>query len=162
MNMGKKVTRKHFSNRVMLSLIIVIILILSLIPYTSVVCPAWEIQVIDEYGNPFPKANISHYWQYYSLEHNDHELDTCTDVTGNITFPERTVSAGFLRRIYGIVSEILDQGQNASIGPHTNVIASGKGYDNHALYYNNDTIPQVIQLKKHAPDSLFIYRRNCE
>ncbi|MFH2049800.1 MAG: hypothetical protein ABIJ12_10185 [bacterium] len=158
----KKVKRKHFTKRIILSIIAVVILVLSLIPYTSVVCPAWEIQVIDEYGNPFPKANISHYWQYYSLEDFDHELDTCTDVTGNITFPERTISAGLLMRIYGIVNEILDQGQNASIGPHTNVIASGKGYDNHLFYYNNQKTPQVIQLKKHAPYSLFIYRRNCE
>ena len=61
-------------------------IVASLYPSTSIVCPAWTIQVVDTAGNPLRGAFVRQVWKDYSVESASHE-DAHTDENGHVSFP---------------------------------------------------------------------------
>src|SRR3989442_9895006 len=79
----------------------------SLYPSTSIVCPAWTIQVVDTAGNPLRGAFVRQVGIDYSVESASHEQDAHTDDSGYVSFPERTVRSSLLARTVGVISQTL-------------------------------------------------------
>src|SRR5437867_12156976 len=97
----------------------------SLYPATSIVCPAWTIQVVDTAGNPLRGAFVRQVWKDYSVESASHEQDTHTDENGYVSFPEGTVRSSWLARPLGVISNSASVGVHASYGPSAQVLAYG-------------------------------------
>ena len=121
-----------------------------LYPYKSVVCPAWQIQVVTETGKPLKGAFVRQHWQDYSVESDGHEQDAYTDENGYVSFPERTIKASLLSRGLGAISNTLSQGIHASYGPHAFVaaygeIVNGKRLEGSATYEAGQPLPEKIE-----------------
>src|SRR5947208_14196091 len=76
----------------------------SLYPATSIVCPAWTIQVVDTAGNPLRGAFVRQVWKDYSVESASHEQDTQTDGDHHVSFLVRTFRSYWLARTIVVVS----------------------------------------------------------
>src|SRR5256885_5734930 len=111
----------------------------SLYPATSIVCPAWTIQIVDTAGNPLRGAFVRQVWKDYSVESASHEQDAHTDENGYVSFPERTVRSSWLARTFGVISQTVWLGVHASHGPPPHVlpfggILGGKPVEGNAQY----------------------------
>ncbi len=137
------------------------LLFLALIPFPTTICPAWHLQVLDKNDQPFPYANASQIWRYYSLEEEDHIDDQCSDSQGRISFPKRTFTSSLATRAWGAVRKIRELGIHASIGSSAYVLVSGPGYDNHLLKCTGTERQCIIRLTEEAPDEMFPHRKRC-
>jgi hypothetical protein len=124
-------------------------LIVSLYPTTSIVCPAWTLQVVDESGNPLRGAFVRQVWQDYTLESSSHEQDAQTDGNGYVSFPERTVKASLLSRMFGTIIKGISLNVHASHGPSAYILAygeivEGKRLEGSAHYREGVSLPQQL------------------
>jgi hypothetical protein len=138
-----------------------IISLLALLPFPTTTCPEWTLQILASNGKPYPHANATQHWQYYSVEHHDHYEDACADNSGTVTFPKRTFTASIAQRALGGILEVLQVGVHSSFGSHSYVIASGAGYDNHLVSYTGGEPPKSVQLTTKS-DHEFLYRKVCK
>lgn len=98
----------------------------SLVPYRSVVCPAWRVEVVGTNGKPRPSVKVTQDWTYYSLQSEPQTDVRMTDDRGEVVFPMRSVWASALRRALGAAWELARMGLNASFGPHASIFLSVK------------------------------------
>ncbi|HEY0099835.1 MAG TPA: hypothetical protein VGB76_12885 [Pyrinomonadaceae bacterium] len=107
--------------------------IIPLSPYTSLVCPAWTIQIVDEAGSPVKGALVTQYWQDYTVESGSHKQVAYADENGYVSFPERNVSASPLSRTWGVIWNTVSLGVHASYGASAHLLAYGKVVDGKRL-----------------------------
>ncbi len=122
-----------------------------LYPSTSVLCPAWKIQLVDEAGNPVPNAFVRQHWQDYSVESDSHEQDTYSDENGYVSFPERTIKASRLLRFAGATLNLLSQGVHASFGASSHIAAygdkvKGRRLEGFAYYEEGKPLPKQLEM----------------
>ena len=105
-------------------LLITVLVVLCIIPFTTVEAPDWEVNVVDKSGKPLGGVNVGESYKNYSAEQTGGELTLVTDERGLVVFPERTIrSSGFKRMIAIALSAT--GGVHASFGPHAYVFAFG-------------------------------------
>jgi hypothetical protein len=102
--------------RASLEIALVIGVVLSLIPYSTVTVPSWRIRFVDNLEQPFVSLPVSQTWRNYSVEKTDHNADGETDKDGYVMFPERTLWAPLVLRILGPIGSVLGSGAHASFG----------------------------------------------
>lgn len=100
-----------------------------LIPVPRTVAPDWTITTLDAARRPLIGITVREVWQQYSVEDSSHEEDRLTDIRGAVHFPRRTEWTSIAARIFGCLRQISSAGVHASCGPHSYLVAFGKGVD---------------------------------
>ncbi|HEY5884686.1 MAG TPA: hypothetical protein VIT88_08370 [Pyrinomonadaceae bacterium] len=94
-----------------------------LYPFQTTVVPAWTIRVVCENGVPVAREFVRQGWAHYTLESDSHTEDGWTDEAGYVTFPERTIRAGLLKRgVYAVWAKAMTLA-HGSYGPSAEIIA---------------------------------------
>jgi hypothetical protein len=106
-----------------------IALVSVLIPIPQIVAPDWTITTLNASGRPLMGITVREVWQQYSLEISSHEEDRLTDIKGEVHFPRRTQWTSIAGRLFGCARQISDTGVHVSCGPHSYLVAFGKGVD---------------------------------
>jgi hypothetical protein len=99
------------------------------IPLPRTVAPDWTITTLDAARRPLTGITVREVWQQYSVEDSDHEEDRLTDIKGEVHFPRRIYWTSIADRFFGCVRQIISTGVHASCGPHSYLVAFGKGVD---------------------------------
>jgi hypothetical protein len=100
-----------------------------LFPVREIVAPDWTITTLDAAHRPLTGITVRESWQEYSLEDSSHEEDGLTDIRGEVHFPRRTEWTSIAGRPLGCARQISRTGVHASCGPHSYLVAFGKGVD---------------------------------
>ena len=104
------------------------ILVSAFIPLPRTVAPDWTVTTLDAARRPLTEITVREVWQQYSVEHSSHEEDRLTDIKGEVRFPRRTYWTSIAGRFFGCARQI-SAGVHASCGPHSYLVAFGKGVD---------------------------------
>ena len=99
------------------------------IPVPQVVAPDWKITTLDSAHRPLTGITVREEWQQYSVEAFSHEEDRLSDNNGDVHFPRRTQWTSIAGRLLGCARHIIGTGVHASCGPHSYIVAFGKGVD---------------------------------
>jgi hypothetical protein len=106
------------------------------IPVKSLNCPAWDVWVTDQSGQPVSDVTVRLTCRNYSAERESHEIDAITDAQGHVAFSARTLSASLWHRAVATLSSAT-AGTHASFGPHASVFAFGNGLEGFAIDKRN-------------------------
>ncbi len=101
-------------------------------PTTTVQCPMWKVQVVDQSGQPLQGMTVRLSYKNYSAESESHEDDLRTDASGYVLFDQKSLRAPRIERALAIVSSATG-GVHASFGPHAWVWAFGDGLEGTAV-----------------------------
>ncbi len=104
------------------SSIVSILLLVALLPMTTLAAPDWSACVIDESSRPVPGVLVRESYQNYSAESEGHEEDQYSDANGCVHFASKSISASLLRRLIAIAHSGM-AGVHASFGPYDYVTA---------------------------------------
>lgn len=123
-----------------LSAVCLLLLVVGLLPHSSVTVPEWRVQVVDRNQNPVPNRRIIQIWMNLTFEsaNDTHQEERFTDASGTVVFPERKVSASLIRRGWGLVKERLDFLPHTSYGPFAAVFVEGPS---DSLTYKGGSLP---------------------
>jgi len=97
----------------------------SQIPFSTVVVPAFTVQVVDTVGRAVDGACVSQTWQHYSFEAEGHDAEVKADSAGYAKFPRRTATASLFTRVIAPLRQA--GGMHSSFGPHAWIIATAPG-----------------------------------
>jgi hypothetical protein len=106
-----------------------VLLAILLIPVPQTVAPDWTITTLDTAHRPLTGITVREVWQQYSLEDSSHEEDRITDHRGEVHFPRRKQWISIAGRLFGCARRISGDGVHSSCGPHSYLVAFGKGVD---------------------------------
>jgi hypothetical protein len=128
---------------------ITVVLLIGAWPLTRIVVPAVQLQVLSEEGEPAAGVVVKEEWRDWSAEFQEHKEISHTDLTGHISFPQRTVRSCRLF-VVGLASwQLITGGVHASVGPSAWIWAHGQ--DPHVWtfvqYRKGTTLPATIRLK---------------
>ena len=76
-----------------------LLLIISLIPYSTESIPEWTVKIVDYNGQPVSNIEVTQNWSSTSSESKSSETKI-SDNNGFVTFPPRKFFAPFLSRIF--------------------------------------------------------------
>ena len=102
------------------------------VPLRSLDCPAWDVWVADQSGQPVSGLTVRLTYQNYSAEQESHEIDATTNAQGHVAFKAQTRSASLGRRVAATLRSAA-AGVHASFGPHASVFAFGNGLQGFAI-----------------------------
>ncbi len=102
---------------------------MSFIPLPQTVAPDWTVTTLDATRKPLTGITVREVWQPYSLEQSSHEEDRLTGVMGEVHFPRRTERSSIAGRLFSCMGQIAGTGVHASCGPHSYLVAFGRGID---------------------------------
>lgn len=134
-----------------ISTIVIILLVLSMVPFKTTVVPEWKLRIIDENGNPYKGLMVIQHCQDATLEYNCDGLETnpYTDQDGYVVFPKRTVQMSLTIRVLATMVSLLRHliTPHSSLGIRVSISASGSfGYQ--VLEYNpNEPLPEKFVLR---------------
>ena len=105
------------------------LVVLGLIPSSSLAAPAWEVIVVDEQGQPLEGMLVRETWQNYSIQEQLHVAERHTDANGQVSFPPQKTQCSVLREITGTIRARLRWTGHGppSYGQHAYIFASGNG-----------------------------------
>jgi hypothetical protein len=101
------------------------------IPVKSLDCPAWDVWVTDQKGQPVHGVTVVVRWRNYSAERRSHETDAITDAQGHVAFGAQTISASLVQRAVATLSSAM-AGFHSSFGPHATVYAFSESLEGFA------------------------------
>ena len=101
-------------------------------PTATVQCPMWEVQVVNESGQPIEGMTVRLSYMNYSAESKSHEEDLRTNASGYVLFHQKSLRAPRIRRALATVSSATG-GVHASFGPHAWVWTFGDGLEGTAI-----------------------------
>ena len=84
-------------------------------PMPYVVCPNWEVWVVNESGAPQIGMTVRLSYQDYSREREGQQEDAITDSRG---LAKRSASASLAQRFFGVLRSAAAGGVHASFGRH--------------------------------------------
>lgn len=100
-----------------------------IVPFETTLVPAWRVQIVDENGNKYRDHVVRQFCYDYTLD-----LSPCsakddsyklTDQHGFVEFPERTVRASMVNRIYATATSAFLTLAHGSVGQHVYIDSSG-------------------------------------
>lgn len=143
-----KLTRK----RMILALGIVALAVLFLFPWKRVVvAPPMRVRILDEFGNPAPRATVKQKWEYRVIGSKAHQEIAKADENGYVSFPERTERISLMRLVPSVAREIVHLPHGYGFG--SSVVVWAYGNDPALWYYHPfswyQKFPQELQLKRH-------------
>ena len=112
-----------------LLIVAAVLLVGMLIPFPQTVAPDWKVTTQDAAHRPLSGITVREVWQQYSFEDSSHEEDRLTDINGEVHFPRRSRWTSMAGRFWGCSHQIASAGVHASCGPHSYLVAFGKGVD---------------------------------
>jgi hypothetical protein len=121
------------SRRPLLLVICFALLAICFLPMPYLVCPGWDVWVVDKSGAPQTGITVRVSYQDYSLEKQGHEENTVADSRGYAHFAERESRASLAERFFGILHSAATGGVHASFGRHASVFAFGDGKEGYAV-----------------------------
>jgi hypothetical protein len=111
---------------------VALLCIVIIVPLPHLVCPDWEVSVVDQDGNPLKGMTVRLSYQDYSLESVSHDEDRVTDSRGHVSFVAKTTTASVGSRALGALRSAIRTGVHASFGRHAWVFAFGNGLEGSA------------------------------
>jgi hypothetical protein len=131
------------------------IFVLSLIPFRTTIVREWEIQFVDEGGNPIPGVHVEEVCQHYTFsEHNicaDYpDSRQISDFDGKVRFSAKSISLNAISRIFRAAFFYLTLIAHGSVGIDAYLIVSAPaGYDSEGLirYLPDKNPPAEIVLR---------------
>ena len=91
--------------------------------WTLVICPEWQVNVVDSHGGPVANEEVFQTWRFSGLEQEQYE-SRFTNRQGHVVFPPRYImrrgAVIFLTRIIGFV------GVHSSFGPRSGIVLRGR------------------------------------
>jgi hypothetical protein len=103
-------------------LIVGILLLVALLPVTTLAAPDWSACVVDESSKPVPGVLVRESYQNYSAESEGHEEDQYSDANDCVHFAPKLTRASLFRRLIEIAHSAM-AGVHASFGPYDYVTA---------------------------------------
>jgi hypothetical protein len=111
---------------------------------------AWNVQIVDEAGNPVKGVLVRQTWQDYDVEREGHKEDVRSDENGYAKFPKRTIRYDPKKKAKARAKNIARLGVHASLGLHAQIW--GYGADPHiwsfVTYEEGKPLPERIVLKR--------------
>lgn len=143
---------KFSRRKLFFGLSILILASLFLYPWKQVVvAPAMRVRILDESGNPAPRAVVKQKWEYRAIGSKEYEELSKADENGYATFLERTERISLLRLVPSYAREMIHLPHGYGFGP--SIVVWAYGEDPHVWYYvpfsDYDPVPQEIRLKRH-------------
>jgi len=114
--------------RKLVTALIAIVAIAALYPTSYLVCPTWNVTVLDESGKPLPGMTVRRSCNDYSAGIHTAE-DRKTDRRGKASFDAQRARVPRLIRWAGNVVNVMTQGAHASFGCYSYVFAFGGGLE---------------------------------
>ncbi|AFL89225.1 hypothetical protein Terro_2993 [Terriglobus roseus DSM 18391] len=106
-----------------------VLFLIAVIPVPGLVAPDWTVTTLDASHRPISGITVREVWKHYSLESISHEEDHVTNSTGQVHFARRQRRSSVAGRFLGCLGQVLSTGAEASCGPHSYLVAFGKGID---------------------------------
>lgn len=106
----------------------VMVVLAFIVPIRSLDCPAWDVMVTDQTGQPLSGVTVRLTCQNYSAERRPYETEAVTDQKGHVSFNPRKINKSLGQRaIVTLLSAAA--GTHASFGPHATVFAFSKHFE---------------------------------
>lgn len=121
------------SRRTLIVVVCFALIILCFLPMPYLVCPSWEVWVVDQSGTPQKGMTVRLSYQDYSLEKEGHDEDAVIDTMGYAYFAKRESRASLASRFFGALHSAATGGVHAGFGRHAFVFAFGNGKQGHAV-----------------------------
>lgn len=121
------------SRRTLIAVVCFVLMGFCFLPMPHLVCPSWDVWVVDPSGTPQRGTTVRRSYQDYSLEREGHEEDAATDATGYAHFAKRESRASLISRFFGTLHSAMTGGVHASFGRHAFVFAFGNGKQGQAV-----------------------------
>ena len=118
-----------------------------LVPFPTLVVPAWNLRVVDPTGQPLPGMVVSQYWEDSSVQFNGDEENAHSDADGYVHFPRRKVWAPALWRLLFPILKVALYGAHAGFGPHSYVSGSTRRVEGSAKYEASGAPPNELVLR---------------
>lgn len=127
---------------------IIIIFLLSLIPFNTTFLPEMTIRVVDENGRPYVGELASQYCTNYTMGiHPCEDVEDAskpTDVNGYVTFPARKLRASLLYRLVRPVAGLLLWVANGEYGTNASIVAGNATSTRHVDFRPEGPYPAEI------------------
>lgn len=129
-------------------LIVLLGVIVSLIPFNTIVVPAWRVKVVNEAGVPYVGMGVRQFCYSYTLGispcHDSNDFMRETDSSGYVVFPERRITASLISRIVRTIYHlVMKKIADGSVGVSVYVDATGpEGYK--TLKYESGKAPPEL------------------
>ena len=112
---------------------VVAVMVVGLYPVSYMLCPEWEVLVLDASGNPVPGMTVRRTCENYSSGGRGAEDDIVTNDQGQASFDAKRARLPVLLRWAGNIVNVVSQGVHASFGRHAYVFAFGRGLEGTAV-----------------------------
>jgi hypothetical protein len=129
---------------------IILVIVVSIIPFNTTLVPEWKLRVIDENGAPYKQLGLRQFCYSYTLGispcHDSKDFMRETDENGYALFPERKINASLLSRAVRTVFHFVMQIAHGSFGESVYVDATGpQGYKT-LKYFRDEPLPTEFVL----------------
>lgn len=108
---------------------VIILFIISLIPFPTTMVPEWKLKVVDENDKPYQNLLVRQHCRNYTLNRDcsGDEPNPYTNQDGEVVFPKRTVSMSLLIRGMTTMGSLFQKffSYHGELGSRVTVDASG-------------------------------------
>ncbi|HKW16857.1 MAG TPA: hypothetical protein VJO35_05055 [Terriglobales bacterium] len=101
---------------------VMVVVLAFIVPIRSLDCPAWDVWVTDQTGQPVSGVTVRLTCQNYSAERRPYETEAVTDQKGHVSFNPRKINKSLGQRAIATLLSAA-AGTHASFGPHASVFA---------------------------------------
>lgn len=112
--------------RIALGSAFLVLLLILLYPFKMTTVPEWNLRVLDDSGTAVRGIKVTEHWQHYLLEDRGHEDPRITSDEGRVGFPDRSIRASLLGRLFARMGKIGSQGDRARTDPYGSVVVWGR------------------------------------
>jgi hypothetical protein len=138
-------------------LILALVFVTSLFPFSTTLVPEWKLRVVDETGAPYVGKGVREFCDSYTLNispcQEAGDLMRVTDNDGYVVFPERRIRASLLSRIVRTILSLVTLLPHGAIGSQVYVDATGpRGYET-LKYAPDKPLPTEFILKSGSADN---------
>jgi hypothetical protein len=113
--------------RRVLGLLVALMLAPLFVPYKRLIIPAWNIEVVDEHGDPVSGMDVFVAFRDTTFSLQEREIIFTTGLSGRVTVQPRFEWSFLGRDAGGVVVSYMCEGVHASPGRYARVIAASKG-----------------------------------
>lgn len=143
MKISRRIFRSGTLPRAPLAVLAALLLLVLCYPFKTTIVPEWSLKVVSDAGAPVSAINVTEHWQHFLLESSSHEEVQRTGENGLVKFPERSIRASLVRRVWATVDRIRRDGWHARRLPAASIVVWGrKDYATTVAVYVPSELPQ--------------------